>query len=67
MVYIFYIQLDPTRVVDGEYQALFPPAAEDEVKVAWVRVEQAQSQDLAEALNEANPRPGETVMNTHEV
>jgi hypothetical protein len=41
--------------------ATFPP------KVVYVRCEMSTATDLSDALDQAKPRRGETVMNTHYV
>lgn len=58
---IFYLSLrdGKDRSVVGVGPVSFPP------KVVYVRCEVAQSSDLSDALDEAKPRRGETVMNTH--
>ena len=72
---IFYIltPIDQRRVSDRrpddhkDYDYVFPSNGVDIQDTACIRMEIVEAEDLGAALDMAQPREGESVMNTHEV
>lgn len=59
-VFIYYISRSPEH---GGHPVLTPEG----IHAGFVRAEPAKKGDVLEALDQADPKPGESVMNTHDL